>query len=217
MYVTLKKLKTFYHFFKTLALFSRLFPGLKNCWANFKIFSRIQDSVRTLCTLTNLWNHCLEHHSFLALVRQYMKASHTASHASCLIQDGGKKCSCINLYSPCLQSKSWGFHNLAKTFMYPIVYCIVALVLQFAYYYGKRYVVGLWENHSTQIHIHCTCFPGISSIGTKTISYSNTILEKISKIFSVPESFQVESFQQITWHLLHFEKKNTLTAVLVPY
>ena len=143
VHVTLKKLKTFYHLFKTLALFSRLFPGLKNCWANFKTFSRIPDSVRTLCTLTNLWNHCLEHHSFLALVRQYMKASHTASHASCLIQDGGKKCSCINLYSPCLQSKSWGFHNLAKTFMYPIVYCIVALVLQFAYYYGKRCVVGL--------------------------------------------------------------------------
>ena len=136
---------------------------------------------------------------------------------SCLIQDGGKKCSCINLYSPCLQSKSWGFHNLAKTFMHPIVYCIMAIILQFAYYYGKRYVVGLWENHSTQIHIHCTCFPGISSIGTKTISYSNTVLEKINKIFSVPESFQVESFQQITWHLLHFEKKNTLTAVMVPY
>ena len=29
--------------------------------------------------------------------------------------------------------------------MYPIVYCIVALVLQFAYYYGKRYVVGLYR------------------------------------------------------------------------
>ena len=43
-----KKFKTFYHFFKTLPLFSRLFPGLKNCWANFKTFSRIQDCVRTL-------------------------------------------------------------------------------------------------------------------------------------------------------------------------
>ena len=28
--------------------------------------------------------------------------------------------------------------------------------------------------------------------------YSNTVLEKINKIFSVPESFQVEYFQQIT-------------------
>ena len=37
----INKLKTFYHF-------SRLFPGLENCWANFKT-SRIQDSVRTLC------------------------------------------------------------------------------------------------------------------------------------------------------------------------
>ena len=43
-----KKLKTFYHFFKTLPLFSRLFPGLENCWANFKTFSRIRDSLRTL-------------------------------------------------------------------------------------------------------------------------------------------------------------------------
>ena len=142
VHVTLKKLKTFYHFFKNLALFSRLFAGLKNCWANFKTFSRFQDSVPTLCTLTKLGNHCLEHHSFLALVRQHMKANHTASHASCLIQDGRKKSSCIT-YSPCLLSKSWGFHNLAKTFMHPIVYCIMALILQFAYYYGKRYVVGL--------------------------------------------------------------------------
>ena len=31
-------------------LFSRLFPGLENCWANFKPFTRIQDSVRTLLT-----------------------------------------------------------------------------------------------------------------------------------------------------------------------
>ena len=30
-------------FFHTLTLFSRLFPGLKNCWENFKTFSRIQD------------------------------------------------------------------------------------------------------------------------------------------------------------------------------
>ena len=43
-----KNVKTFYHFFQTLSLFSRLFPGLESCWRNFKTFSRIQDSVRTL-------------------------------------------------------------------------------------------------------------------------------------------------------------------------
>ena len=43
-----KKLKAFYHFFQTLSLFSRVSLGLENCWANFKIFSRIQDSVGTL-------------------------------------------------------------------------------------------------------------------------------------------------------------------------
>ena len=43
-----KKKEDFYHFFKTLPLFSRLFPCLENCWANFKTFSRIQDTVRTL-------------------------------------------------------------------------------------------------------------------------------------------------------------------------
>ena len=31
-----------------MSLFSRLFPGLENCWTNFKTFSRIQDSVRNL-------------------------------------------------------------------------------------------------------------------------------------------------------------------------
>ena len=35
-------------FFQTLSLLSRLFAGLENCWANFKTFSRIQDSGRTL-------------------------------------------------------------------------------------------------------------------------------------------------------------------------
>ena len=48
-----KKLKTFYHFFKTLFLFSRPFPGLENCWANFKTFPRIQDSVG------RLWDKCV--------------------------------------------------------------------------------------------------------------------------------------------------------------
>ena len=43
-----KKNSNFLPFFKTLAQFSRLFPGLDNCWANLKIFSRILDSVRTL-------------------------------------------------------------------------------------------------------------------------------------------------------------------------
>ena len=33
---------------QTLSLFSRLFPGLENCFANFKTFSGIQDSVQTL-------------------------------------------------------------------------------------------------------------------------------------------------------------------------
>ena len=31
----------------SLSPFTRLLPGLENCWANFKTFSRIQDSVRT--------------------------------------------------------------------------------------------------------------------------------------------------------------------------
>ena len=35
-------------FFQTLSLFSRLFPGLENCWENFELFSRIQDFVQTL-------------------------------------------------------------------------------------------------------------------------------------------------------------------------
>ena len=42
--VSKKKIKTFYHI-------SRLylhFPGMENYWANFKSFSRIQDSLRTL-------------------------------------------------------------------------------------------------------------------------------------------------------------------------
>ena len=40
--VALKKTsRLFYHF-------SRLFSSLENCWANFKPFSRLQDSVRTL-------------------------------------------------------------------------------------------------------------------------------------------------------------------------
>ena len=33
-----------------ISLFSRRFPGLENCWENFKTFSRIQDSVQTLFT-----------------------------------------------------------------------------------------------------------------------------------------------------------------------
>ena len=38
-------------FFKTSPLFSRLLPGIENYWANFKTFSRIQDSVWTLLIL----------------------------------------------------------------------------------------------------------------------------------------------------------------------
>ena len=45
----------FYHFFQTLSPFSRLFPGLENCWANFKTFSRIQDSVWTLFKASKLY------------------------------------------------------------------------------------------------------------------------------------------------------------------
>ena len=43
-----KKMKTFYHFTKLYFCFPDFFSGLENCWANFKTFSRIQDSVRTL-------------------------------------------------------------------------------------------------------------------------------------------------------------------------
>ena len=32
----------------SLSPFTKLLPGLENCWANFKTFSRIQDSVRNL-------------------------------------------------------------------------------------------------------------------------------------------------------------------------
>ena len=46
--VALKKTQDFLPFCQSLSLFSRLFPGLENCWANFKTFSRIQDSVWTL-------------------------------------------------------------------------------------------------------------------------------------------------------------------------
>ena len=50
------KLNTFYDFSR-LSPFSRLFPGLENFWANFKTFSRIQDSVWTLVTLHWRYNH----------------------------------------------------------------------------------------------------------------------------------------------------------------
>ena len=38
-----KKNEDFLPFFQALSLFSRLFPGLQNCWTNFETFSRIQD------------------------------------------------------------------------------------------------------------------------------------------------------------------------------
>ena len=41
-----KKTQDFLPFFQTLSLFSRRFPDLENCWANFKTFSIIQDSVQ---------------------------------------------------------------------------------------------------------------------------------------------------------------------------
>ena len=44
-----EKKSTFYRFFQASSLFSRLFQGLENSWTNFKTFSSIQDSVRTLC------------------------------------------------------------------------------------------------------------------------------------------------------------------------
>ena len=40
----------FLPFFQDVSVFSRHFPRLENCWANFKTFSRIQDSVWTLKT-----------------------------------------------------------------------------------------------------------------------------------------------------------------------
>ena len=75
----LKKLKTFYHFFKTLPLFSRLFPGLENCWANFETFSRIQDSVRTLPFLTwirsfTILNFSKNSTTFNRIERRYVNA-----------------------------------------------------------------------------------------------------------------------------------------------
>ena len=36
--VTFKKTQDFLPFFKTLSLFSRLFPSVGNCWANFQDF-----------------------------------------------------------------------------------------------------------------------------------------------------------------------------------
>ena len=50
-----KKTQEFLPFFHTLSLFSRLFSGLENCWENFKTFSRIQDSVRTLSLYTRTY------------------------------------------------------------------------------------------------------------------------------------------------------------------
>ena len=43
-----KKPQDLLSFSQTLSSFSKLFPGLENCWANFKTFSRIQASVWTL-------------------------------------------------------------------------------------------------------------------------------------------------------------------------
>ena len=42
-----KETQVFSLFFQTSSPFSRRFPGLENCWANFKIFSRI---TKRLCT-----------------------------------------------------------------------------------------------------------------------------------------------------------------------
>ena len=42
-----KKTQVFLLFFQTSSPLSRLFPGLENCWANFKTFSRI---TKRLCT-----------------------------------------------------------------------------------------------------------------------------------------------------------------------
>ena len=43
-----KNTPDFLPFLQTLSPFSRFVPKLENCWANFKILSRIKDSVRTL-------------------------------------------------------------------------------------------------------------------------------------------------------------------------
>ena len=43
-----KKPQDFLPFFQILSLFSKRFPDLENCWENFKNFSAIQVSVRTL-------------------------------------------------------------------------------------------------------------------------------------------------------------------------
>ena len=51
--VTFKKLKTFYHFFKTISIFQTFSRSEKLLGENnFETFSRIQDSVQTLMTET---------------------------------------------------------------------------------------------------------------------------------------------------------------------
>ena len=53
-----KKIKTFYHFFKTFPLFSRLFLGLENCWANFKNSKLCTNPVKSYAlTQINTWSH----------------------------------------------------------------------------------------------------------------------------------------------------------------
>ena len=54
-----KKIKTFYHFSRLYLHFPDFFPGLENCWANFKTFSRIQDSVWILSPLKWVWKSIL--------------------------------------------------------------------------------------------------------------------------------------------------------------
>ena len=56
--VTFKKI--FYYFLQTLSLFSRLFPGLGNCWANITIFKEFK----------TLYKPCLS--SFKICLKKYI-------------------------------------------------------------------------------------------------------------------------------------------------
>ena len=64
-----KKSRLLQFFFNTLPELYRLFPGLENCWANFKTFSTIQDSVRTLGSM-NIVYISLATHLFILVSQQ---------------------------------------------------------------------------------------------------------------------------------------------------
>ena len=112
-----KNSRLFYHFFKTLPLFSRLFPGLENCRANFKNFSRIQDSVRTLIMYnlkllnTNVFKFCFrppfEQSLFLSSWSRRRKAG-----SSCIVSNlRGRRSSNFWTSQSCYLSSNWFFFS----------------------------------------------------------------------------------------------------------